>query len=231
LKNLTRVTLLLAEPELLVPQKVPPGQKLVPARVLLDLLVIQDKNVLRVNANVMKNVLIRKLVKTTIVSMFAKLKPAKKTSFAKLFDMCLSVVEIMSQNLKSQETFLLSENPTKILKNNQLPEEPHLQILLSLEADTTDSVGKGTFPYPSYSDSNSRVYIESMQKFYKRVYFKWPTPHSTEVPRTNSCMKPTIRKILSEKSHQKYPIRKITPKSSNLVMKKTSLTLTYLPTF
>merc|ERR1711997_10323 len=189
------------------------GQKLVPARVLLDLLVIQDKNVLRVNANVMKNVLIRKLVKTTIVSMFAKLKPAKKTSFAKLFDMCLSVVKIMSQNLKSQETFLLSENPTKILKNNQLPEEPHLQILLSLEADTTDSVGKGTFPYPSYSDSNSRVYIESI------VYFKWPTPLSTEVPRTNSCMKPTIRKILSEKSHQKYPIRKITPKSSNLVMK------------
>ena len=47
LKNLTRVTLLLAEPELLVPQKVPLGQKLVPARVLLDLLVIQDKNVLR----------------------------------------------------------------------------------------------------------------------------------------------------------------------------------------
>ena len=48
----------------------------------------------------MKNVLIQKLVKTTIVSMFAKLKPAKKISFAKLFDMCLSVVEIMSQNLK-----------------------------------------------------------------------------------------------------------------------------------
>ena len=47
LKNLTRVTLLLAEPELLVPLKVPPGQKLVPARVLLDLLVIPDKNVLR----------------------------------------------------------------------------------------------------------------------------------------------------------------------------------------
>ena len=47
LKNLTRVTLLLAEPELLVPQKVPPGQKLVPALVLLDLLVIPDKNVLR----------------------------------------------------------------------------------------------------------------------------------------------------------------------------------------
>merc|ERR1711997_1368336 len=158
----------------------------------------------------------------TIVSMFAKLKPAKKTSFAKLFDMCLSVVEIMSQNLKSRETFLLSENPTKILKNNQLQEEPHLQILLSLEADTTDSVGKGTFPYPSYSDSNSRVYIESMQKFYKRVYFKWPTPHFTEVPRTNSCMKPTIRKIPSEKN----PIRKITPKSSNLVMKKKKTSLT-----
>ena len=48
----------------------------------------------------MKNVLIQKLVKTTIVWMFAKLKPAKKTYFAKLFDMCLSVVEIMSQNLK-----------------------------------------------------------------------------------------------------------------------------------
>jgi len=136
LKNLTRVTLLLAEPELLVPLKVPPGQKLVPARVLLDLLVIPDKNVLRVNANVMKNVLIRKLVKTTIVSMFAKLKLAKKTYFAKLFDTFLSVVENMSQYLKSQETFLLSENPTKILKNNQHPDEPHLQILLSLEADT-----------------------------------------------------------------------------------------------
>merc|ERR1712129_16551 len=53
LKNLTHVTLLLVEPELLVPLKVPPGQKLVPARVLLDLLVIPDKNVLRVNANVM----------------------------------------------------------------------------------------------------------------------------------------------------------------------------------
>jgi len=203
LKNLTRVTLLLAEPELLVPLKVPPGQKLVPARVLLDLLVIPDKNVLRVNANVMKNVLIRKLVKTTIVSMFAKLKLAKKTYFAKLFDTFLSVVENMSQYLKSQETFLLSENPTKILKNNQHPEEPHLQILLSLEADTTDSVGKGTFPYPSSSDSNPEVYTESMQKFYKRVHFKWPNPHSTEVSRTNSCTKPTIRKFLLEQSHQK----------------------------
>ena len=60
----------------------------------------------RVNANVMKNVLIQKLVKTTIVSMFAKLKPAKKTSFAKLFDMCLSVVEIMSQNLKRYVFFI-----------------------------------------------------------------------------------------------------------------------------
>jgi hypothetical protein len=104
--------------------------------------------------------------------MFAKLKPAKKTYFAKLSDMCLSVVEIMSQNLKSQETFLLSENPTKILKNNQHLGDPLLQILLSLEADTTDSVGKGTFPYPSSSDSNPQVYIESMQKFYKKVYFK-----------------------------------------------------------
>ena len=54
----------------------------------------------------MKNVLIQKLVKTTIVSMFAKLKPAKKTYFAKLFDMCLSVVEIMSQNLKRYVFFI-----------------------------------------------------------------------------------------------------------------------------
>lgn len=130
LKNLTRVTLLLAELELLVPPKVLPGQKLVLVLVLLDLLVIPDKNVLRVNANAMKSVLIQKLVKTTIVSMFVKLKPAKKTYFAKLFDMCLSVVEIMSQNLKSQETFLLSENHTKILKSNQHLGDPLLQILL-----------------------------------------------------------------------------------------------------
>jgi hypothetical protein len=67
LKNLTRVTLLLAEPELLVPQKAHLGQKLVLVLVLLDPLVIPDKNVLRVNANGMKNVLIQKLVKTTIV--------------------------------------------------------------------------------------------------------------------------------------------------------------------
>ena len=30
-------------------------------------------------------------------------------------------------------------------------------------SDTTDFVGKGTFPYPSSSDSNPQVYIESMQ--------------------------------------------------------------------
>merc|ERR1711956_164025 len=120
--------------------------------------------------------------------------------------------------------------------------EPHLQILLSLEADTTDSVGKGTFPYPSSSDSNSEVYTESMQKFYKRVHFKWPNPHSTEVPRTNSCMKPTIRIFLLEQSHQKNPIRKIPSeqshprnptkipqKDTNSVMKKISLT--YLLTY
>merc|ERR1719148_196585 len=122
--------------------------------------------------------------------------------------MGLFVEENMSQYLKSQETFLLLENPTKILKSNQHLEERHLQILLSLEADMTDSVGKGTFPYPSSSDSNPRVYIESMQKFYKRVYFKWPTPHSTEVSRTNSCTKPTIRKFLLEQSHQNNPSRK-----------------------
>merc|ERR1712008_150200 len=99
--------------------------------------------------------------------------------------------------------------------NNQHPEEPHLQILLSLEADTMDSVGKGTFPYPSSSDSNPEVYTESMQKLYKRVHFKWPNPHSTEVPRTNSCMKPTIRKFPSEKSHQKNPIRQILSEQSH----------------
>ena len=48
-----------------------------------------------------------------------------------------------------------------------------------------------------------------LQEFYKRVHFKWPNPHSTEVPRTNSCMKPTIRKFLLEQSHQKNPIRTI----------------------
>lgn len=67
LKNLTRVTPLLAELELLVPQKAHLGQKHVLVLVLLDLLVTPDKNVLRVNANGMKNVLIQKLVKTTIV--------------------------------------------------------------------------------------------------------------------------------------------------------------------
>merc|ERR1712008_568751 len=116
--------------------------------------------------------------------------------------------------------------------HGQHPEEPHLQILLSLEADTMDSVGKGTFPYPSSSDSNPEVYTESMQstklftilqEFYKRVHFKWPNPHSTEVPRTNSCMKPTIRKFLLEQSHQKNT-SKIPQKDSNSVMKKISLT-------
>ena len=60
----------------------------------------------RVNANVTKNVLIRKLVKTTIVSMYAKLKLAKKTYFAKLFDTFLSVVENMSQYLKRYVFFV-----------------------------------------------------------------------------------------------------------------------------
>merc|ERR1711935_1269582 len=141
-----------------------------------------------------------------------------------LFDTFLSVVENMSQYLKSHETFLLSENPTKILKNNQHPEEPHLQILLSLEADTMDSVGKAhspTLPLPILilKSTQNQCKVQSFSQFYKRVHFKWPNPHSTEVPRTNSCMKPTIRKFLSEKSHQKNN-SKIPQKSSNLVMKK-----------
>jgi len=78
-----------------------------------------------------------------------------------------------------------------------------------------------------------------LQEFYKRVHFKWPNPHSTEVPRTNSCMKPTIRKFLLEQSHQKNPIRTIPSekylqnpsKRLQLGHEKKSHLPTYLPTF
>ena len=79
-----------------------------------------------------------------------------------------------------------------------------------------------------------------LQEFYKRVHFKWPNPHSTEVPRTNSCMKPTIRKFLLEQSqsHQKNPIRTIpsekylqNPSKRLQLGHEKKISLTYLLTY
>merc|ERR1712029_637202 len=162
-KNRIHVILILVALELSVIQMVVANALLVP-------LVIQDKSVLRVNANAMKIAQISKLVRTTIVSILAKVEPAKKIFSAKLFVMCQSVVGNMSQSHKSQEIFLLSENPTKILKNS------HHQTLLSLEADTTVTVRKDIFLYPSSFDSKPEVY--------KNIFQNGLILNSTEVLRT-----------------------------------------------
>merc|ERR1712029_877048 len=184
LRNLIHVILILLALELSVIQMVVANALLVP-------LVIQDKSVLRVNANAMKIAQISKLVRTTIVSILVKVEPAKKIFSAKLFVMCQSVVGNMSQSHKSQEIFLLSENPTKILKNSQHQGDLHHQTLSSLEADMTVTVGKDIFLYPSSFDSKPEVY--------KNIFQNGLILNSTEVLRT------TKNPVLSEANQQKNP--------------------------
>jgi len=93
------------------------------ANVLLDPLEIPKCLVLRVNANVMKNALIKRHVKITTASIHAKSKLAKRTYSVKLFVTCQFVEGNSCQCLKSQERHLSLESPTSLAPSRLLQEE------------------------------------------------------------------------------------------------------------